>query len=133
MRQRTAGGQFRPDERTIAERFRAFVGDGPPHPTRPALGPCQLWTGAINRYGYGHFYLEPRRVVRVHKFALTLAQGPPPDDERIFALHSCDRRACCADAHLSWGTRRQNLLDQYARFRRAPKRLELHGQQQARA
>lgn len=97
------------------------------HPTKPDLGPCHVWTGALNRYGYGHFTLGPLHVVRAHKLALTLAKGPPPDDKRIFALHSCDNRACCAELHLRWGTMSENNREIYDRFRRPrkPERLIL--------
>ena len=110
--------------RSIAERFWSHV---------EIRGPdeCWPWTGALNKYGYGHFRVDRNGngVVRAPRMALTLTVGPS-DDDSDFALHSCDNRACCNPAHLRWDSSSENLHDQYRRYRRAAKRIELHGVQQ---
>lgn len=132
---RSRGNGRRWPKRTVAERFWAKVDkQGPPHPTQPELGCCWLWTGAQTKEergpGYGAFRGPKHQWVRAHRMALTLAKGPPPNDVDIYGLHSCDRSLCCNPAHLRWGDQGENLTEVYARYRRGPKRIELHGEQQ---
>jgi hypothetical protein len=110
--------------------------DGPPHPTKPELGNCWLWTGAVHESGYGHFNIaghRPGKIVRVHRLSLELANGPPPEDG-LDACHSCDRRLCLRPEHLAWDTRSVNIRDMYRRGRRPMtpgKALLLYGVQGA--
>ncbi len=71
----------------------------------PYLGPCWLWTGRLNRGGYGVGYAD--RAVRVHRWAYELLHGPIPDGLDID--HLCRVRRCVNPAHLEAVTRRENL------------------------
>ena len=103
----------------IAERFMQYVDlNGPMHPTRPQLGRCHLWVGAVAGNGYGAFQLGVRRQIGAHVFAFTLAHGKPPSSTPL-VLHSCDRPLCCNDAHLRAGTFADNRADCVARGRQA--------------
>lgn len=69
---------------------------------------CWLWDGQKNESGYGLFKLN-WKVVRAHRLAYELTNGPIPGG--LVVLHSCDVRACINPAHLSLGTRPDNLRD----------------------
>lgn len=112
---------------TVAERFWAKVDR--------SGGPDACWpfTGAINKYGYGHFSIDGK-THRANRVALAL--GDPPDVQRpggpippreipegMYSLHNCDLRKCCNLAHLRLGDQSENNDDAYARFRRPAGRL----------
>lgn len=113
---------------SLAERFWSHVdksaGDG---------DVCWPWTGALSTKGYGHFRVDNNGtgVVRAHRLALTLTLGPAPDD-KPYGLHRCDNPSCCHvhPKHVYWGTQSENVKDEYVRYRRYPKSIELHGVQQ---
>jgi hypothetical protein len=76
--------------------------------------PCLLWTGSLDRDGYG-VIASPRvdgkkRQWRAHIYAWTLAHGPVPPS--FMVLHHCDIR-CCVNAFgcLFLGTHRDNTVD----------------------
>jgi hypothetical protein len=74
--------------------------DGPLPDERPELGPCWLWTGFIDRAGYGRIRLGGRSspVGYAHVVALELAGVTvPPGYDRD---HLCRRRHCCRADHL---------------------------------
>lgn len=102
---------------------------------------CWEWRGARHVKGYGHFRvrqedldgcaLKEGEVLRCNRLALTLVVGPAPLD-KPYALHRCDNPPCVnptPEKHLRWGTSSENNCETYARFRREPKRIELHGVQ----
>jgi len=74
---------------------------------------CWPWRGGVSDSGYGAFWLSGF-TVSAHRTALILAEGDQPG---LFALHSCDRKACCNPAHLRYGTRQDNADDAVARNR----------------
>jgi hypothetical protein len=87
---------------------------------------CWLWTGAVNRKGYGMFNAgraldgEPalpvtRRVAHLaHRVAYTVARGEPTGE---CLMHSCDRPACVNPWHLTDATLAENNRDMYAKGR----------------
>lgn len=101
---------------TARARFFAKVDrSGPPHPYAPELGRCWLWTGGTRRRGYGAFWFEGA-LVSAARWAWERANGEPfPAGAET--LHSCDRPACVNPAHVSPGTRSQNVQDMYAKGR----------------
>lgn len=78
----------------------------------PASG-CLLWTGCINRSGYGVVLCGDRSKL-AHRVAWALKHGDPGS---AHVLHRCDVRACVAVEHLFLGTHRDNMLDMHAKSR----------------
>ena len=67
-------------------------------------GECWLWTGWVNRGGYGSCSRGT-----AHRVAWELANGPIPD--RLMVLHHCDIRRCVRPDHLFLGTAGDNYWD----------------------
>lgn len=79
---------------------------------------CWPWTGSKNSDGYGQFMLASHGgvddVVGAHRVALFFATGIwPRNDTR----HSCDNPVCQNPAHLTPGTRAENMADMIAKGR----------------
>jgi hypothetical protein len=98
-------------------RFWARVNkDGPVNTRRPELGPCWIWTGAAytdpkgNR-SYGQTSYNGRRM-GAHRASFLMHGGTIPD--RCDVMHACDTPPCVNPAHLSAGTRQENILDGFA-------------------
>lgn len=70
------------------------------------LGPCWLWTGALNSHGYGKCR-SAKRYVSSHVLAYEMVRGEIPDGMDID--HLCRVRACCNPVHLEPVSRRVNL------------------------
>ncbi|MGP5098368.1 HNH endonuclease [Brachybacterium alimentarium] len=68
-------------------------------------GRCLIWTGAIDRAGYGMIRTEGR-TLRPHRVAWELSNGPVPEGK--FLDHICWNRACVDLSHLRVVTRQQN-------------------------
>ena len=69
---------------------------------------CWIWTGWTYPNGYGSTKIGPKTIY-AHRFALLVANGTLTDGMDV--MHRCDRRLCVNPAHLSEGTRSQNLVD----------------------
>lgn len=73
---------------------------------------CWLFEGnGDNGHGYHHMCRSGRDEghVYVHRFSYEIHHGPIPDGLEV--MHSCDVRNCVNPAHLSVGTRRDNIVD----------------------
>lgn len=68
---------------------------------------CWLWTGAIDRYGYGQIGVEGR-VTGVHRASYSTFVGPIP--EGLTIDHLCRVRRCLNPEHLETVTSRENTL-----------------------
>jgi hypothetical protein len=110
--------------RPLAERFWEKVNkDGPV--IRPELGPCWLWTGAVNDKGYGEFWLDGGSE-SAHRVSYELANGPLREGGQ--SLHRCDNPPCVRPDHLFEGTNLDNVHDRQAKGRPCGVRGEHHHQ-----
>lgn len=88
-------------------RFRPKVNyDGPLPEARPELGPCALWTAALDTQGYGRFRDADGRVTSAHIWAWINERGPVPLGLELD--HLCRRRACVRTSHLEPVTHAEN-------------------------
>lgn len=69
---------------------------------------CWLWTGAINKYGYGKVK-ENRKHLTAHRWSWTIHRGAIP--EGLHVLHRCDVPGCVNPSHLWLGTNVDNDKD----------------------
>ena len=97
--------------KSLADRFWPKVNrDGPIPEHRPELGPCWIWTGRLQRDGYGRIRVGGRNssTVPAHRAGYELIKGSilhglEPD-------HLCHNRACVRWTHLEPVTHRINSL-----------------------
>ena len=82
------------------DRFMSYVDRSP--------GTCWLWTGSINRGGYGRFKAPAGRSVLAHRWAYERFIGPIP--EGLELDHLCRVRHCVNPYHLEPVTTRENMM-----------------------
>jgi hypothetical protein len=70
---------------------------------------CLFWPFGLDSKGYGSLRLGGK-TNRPHRMVCEAVHGPA-SFERAEVLHSCDNPACCASAHLCWGTHEENMRD----------------------
>lgn len=75
---------------------------------------CWLWTGAINRNGYGSFWLNGR-VETASRAAYQLLVGEI--SHGLFVLHRCDNPKCVRPDHLFLGDHATNMRDRNTKGR----------------
>ena len=68
-------------------------------------GECWLWTGSLNRIGYGKIMVGGK-IVGAHRIAYEMAFGTIPSGLQID--HTCHTRACVNPDHLRPVTNKQN-------------------------
>jgi hypothetical protein len=85
----------------------------------PELGPCWLWTGQLDKWGYGKLKLEGRSLL-AHRYAFYLEHGRYP---KPCGLHKCDNPACVRFTHLFEGTNAENCADRKLKGRAMRARL----------
>lgn len=99
----------------IGPRFWSKVSrDGPPHPYRPELGSCWLWTAHSQRYGKFKVGGKYGTVAQAHRIAYALEVGEPG---ALRVCHSCDRMLCVNPTHLFLGTDLDNARDRHLKGR----------------
>jgi hypothetical protein len=71
---------------------------------------CWLWTGRLNRNGYGRTYYKGKERV-THRVVWEYLVGPIPDKLLLdHVKEKCVNRNCCNPAHLEPVTHRENTL-----------------------
>lgn len=102
------------DRMCVMERFWAKV-------DRREPGECWEWQASCDDSGYGTFRHQGK-MKKAHRLAWVFCgRGPIPDG--LVVMHSCDNPPCCNPAHLSVGTRSDNMRDAVAKGRHAHVRL----------
>jgi hypothetical protein len=79
-------------------------------------GPCWLWTGTVNRDGYGTHY-QGRRKHMAHRWAWVESGRELPNGSIL--MHRCDVPACVNPDHLRVGTHQDNQADKFTKGRQA--------------
>ena len=74
---------------------------------------CWLWTGAIDKDGYGHIAVYSKKV-KAHRLSVKLSGR---DIAGKVVRHRCDNPGCVNPDHLLTGTQADNVRDMYDRKR----------------
>ncbi|WP_305821371.1 hypothetical protein [Massilia brevitalea] len=70
---------------------------------------CWEWTAGKKGGGYGVFFLDGK-LRGAHRAALLLFKGLHIETP-LDAMHSCDNPGCVNPAHISYGSRSENMID----------------------
>ena len=92
----------------VWERTAGYLTFGPVSPHRPDLGPCWIWTGLLDRYGYGRISIGQNRIRFAHGVVYAKLIGPLADDHELD--HLCRIPSCVNPFHLDPVTHRTNVL-----------------------
>jgi hypothetical protein len=89
---------------------------GLPPAYRPDLGPCWLWTGAVNNWGYGVIW-DGKRLRYAHHLSYDLHGLTVPEGMELD--HLCSVRTCVRPTHLEPTTHLENVRRAWRRKREA--------------
>lgn len=77
------------------------------HTKTAYAGDCIVWTGCIDRSGYGMFCGDEKFSVKAHRYIYEKTHGLIPPGLQID--HLCRNRACVNTAHLQSVTQQENM------------------------
>nr|DAP74222.1 MAG TPA: endonuclease [Caudoviricetes sp.] len=83
---------------------------------------CWIWQKSVGSHGYGNIATGGGRNETVHRVSCEVFHGKSDLKD---VLHSCDNKKCCNPEHLSWGSRRQNMIDVSVRTKRSSQKLDV--------
>lgn len=115
---RTGTTELKSKGKAIEERFHEKY-------TAASKSGCWLWTGTINRGGYGRIKVKGK-AFSAHRISWELHNGPIP--RGMCVLHKCDVPACVNPGHLWLGTNKDNSQDALKKGRLKTKEGEDNGQ-----
>lgn len=69
---------------------------------------CMIWTGAVQRNGYGAFKID-RHKIDAHVVSWRISQGGIAVPLGNLIMHTCDLRCCVNPEHLQLGTVSENM------------------------
>jgi hypothetical protein len=84
------------------------------HYSAPGRNGCVLFTGTLDRDGYGQLTILGR-IRKAHRLAWEVANGPIPAG--LVVCHACDVPRCINPNHLFLGTQAANMADKGAKKR----------------
>lgn len=91
---------------------------------------CVLWTGSLDRHGYGQIKVAGTHK-SAHRMAWIAVKGEIPAG--LIVCHRCDTPSCVNVEHLFLGTQAENMRDMTAKGRnRSGNKPKLSPEQQAR-
>lgn len=81
---------------------------------KPELGPCRIWTSALNSNGYGYVNMRASngkvRRALAHRISLAAFLGVEPR-QLLNVCHECDNPPCIEPAHLRSKSQAANIKD----------------------
>lgn len=80
------------------------------------LGPCWIWTGTADRYGWLSRGIDHQSGEMAHRISWLLHFGGLPEDQPV-VLHWCDTPLCVRPGHLRTGTHADNVHDRVTKGR----------------
>jgi hypothetical protein len=114
-----------PRQISHSERVKSYWSNVDKTPGHGPKGDCWIWTGKVNKKGYGvsyDFRTGNGAIGKLfaHRAILLIVEGEIPP-KHIQSCHSCDNPPCVNPAHLFKGTNLDNTMDKVSKLRQRRK------------